>query len=116
MNLHDTGSNLGTMHAESKAIHNLKVSDNIKSKRLEKVNLLVIRVSPYGKLGNSKPCLNCINNLNNYPIKKGYIIDKISYSTIDETIEHTTLKKLNIDVLNGNYHISKFYRNKNYNI
>ena len=95
-------------------MNNLKPSEHFKSRTLEKVNILIIRVSATGVLGISKPCLKCMVDLNTLPPKKGYIIDKVSYSTLSETIEHTTLNKLTLEVINGNYHMSKYYRRNNY--
>ena len=106
-----TGS---TIHSELKAINNLKQSEYLRTRTLEKVNILIIRVSSTGVLGISKPCLKCMVDLNTLPQKKGYIIDRVSYSTMNETIEHTTLNKLTLEVMNGNYHMSKYYRRNNY--
>lgn len=112
MNLHNLNSNQSTTHSEVKALLNLKQSEYIRKSSYEKVNILIIRVSLTGKLGISKPCLKCIEDLNILPQKKGYIIDRISYSTNEKIIEHTTLNKLTIESATREYHISKYYRFK----
>lgn len=110
MNLYTLNSYHNTIHSEVKALLNLKIR---RKSNYERVNILIIRVSPTGKLGISKPCLKCVEDLNELSKKRGYIIDKILYSTNEENIENTTLNKLLYEVEEGNYHISKYYRLKN---
>ncbi len=107
--MYDTTRGVGTVHAEANAIANLP--QRPRKKNLTKINILVIRTSQTGKLGISKPCVKCLYDLSTTPQKKGYIVKDIFYSNIDGQIEHTTLKQL-ID--NGNYHISRFYKLRNY--
>ena len=105
INICGNNKRVGTIHAEINAIENLPTRSL--KKKLEKINILVIRTSENGKLGISKPCFNCLHDFSIIPQKKGYIVKNIFYSNNEGSIENTTLKKL-ID--NGNYHITRFYR------
>ena len=60
------------VHAEHNALMKLKPSQN--KKRLEPVNLLVVRFSKTNKLQSSKPCNNCIKIMESIPERKGYKI------------------------------------------
>ena len=96
-----------SIHAESCAINKLP-SNN---KNFKKVDILVIRVSPSRKLGNSKPCIKCIDCMCNFAVKKGYKINNIYYSTTCGEIQ----KKKLIELINDDdIHISKYYRLTNY--
>jgi hypothetical protein len=111
INSYDNTRGVGTMHAEANAILNLqKIYRN--KKHLSKINILVIRISPTGKLGNSKPCIKCIIDMINIPQKKGYIIKNILYSNENGLIESTTLDRI---IGEKNFHISRFYRMTNFN-
>ena len=111
INSYDNTRGVGSMHAEANAIMNLP-SRPRNRKHLSKVNILVIRTSQTGKLGNSKPCIKCILDMINIPQKKGYIIKNILYSNENGLIETTTLDRI---VSEGNFHISRFYRMTNFN-
>jgi hypothetical protein len=80
---------------------------------MKNINLLVIKTSQRGKIGMSKPCIRCVLHMLLQPQKKGYNIKKVSYSTPNGNIEHTTLKELIDD---ENYHISKYYKAHNFDI
>ena len=77
-----------------------------KRKRLEPINILVIRVSPKNKIQSSKPCINCLKIMNTLPEKKGYKIENVYYSNEEGNILKTTLKSLE----NEEKHYSKYYR------
>ena len=76
-----------------------------RNKKLKHINLLVIRQNKTN-MGNSKPCVHCILKLQDLP-KKGYILDKIFFTTNTGIIVQC---KLN-DLLNDNeLHVSSYYR------
>lgn len=97
------------IHAEYDAI--TKLIPLRKRKKLETVNLLVIRLSGKNKMQSSKPCSNCIDIMKTLPEKKGYKIQNIYYSDADGNIVKTTLNNLDIE----EKHISKYYKHKNQN-
>lgn len=68
--------NLST-HAEISALNNLKTK-NINLRRQE-FELLVIRLSPTGHLGESRPCFHCLSKLEQ--ARSGVKIKNIYYST-----------------------------------
>ncbi len=94
------------IHAEYDAI--TKLIPLRRRKRLETVNLLVIRLSGKNKLQSSKPCSNCIDIMKILPEKKGYKIQHIYYSDCDGNIVKTSLNNLD----NEEKHFSKFYKHK----
>jgi len=109
INLYPNSCRNDTTHAEVSAILNLPLRE--RNKRLYKINILVIRTSLSGKVGISKPCFRCILNMLDLPKKRGYIIKSVYYSNENgDIIESTPQQLLN----NGNYHVSKYYRNNNY--
>jgi cytidine deaminase len=93
------------VHAEHNALLKLKPSKN--KKRLESINLLVVRFSKTNKLQSSKPCNNCIKIMESIPEKKGYKIQTIYYSNSDGNIVKTNLANLK----NEDQHYSRYYRN-----
>lgn len=95
------------IHAEYDAI--TKLIPLKKRKKLENINLLVIRLSGKNKLQSSKPCSNCIHTMKILPEKKGYKIQNIYYSDSNGNIVKTTLSNLD----NEEKHFSKFYKHKN---
>ena len=98
-----------TVHAEEQAILNLPPLP--RNKKLKRINLLVIRQNRTN-MGNSKPCVHCILKLKELP-KKGYILNKIYFSTATGAIVHC---KLN-DLLNDSEtHISSFYRGTGFQV
>lgn len=78
-----------TTHAEMDAIDKLKTRE--KTKKLYKVNIMVIRVNNSGNLCSSQPCHKCIHYMRTIAVKKGYKIHKIFYSTSSGQIEHKIL-------------------------
>uniref|UniRef100_A0A6C0HZS0 CMP/dCMP-type deaminase domain-containing protein n=1 Tax=viral metagenome TaxID=1070528 RepID=A0A6C0HZS0_9ZZZZ len=103
----DSVRNTPGIHAETDAI--LKLLPLRNKKKLENINILVIRISPTNKIQSSKPCNHCIKMLNILPKKRGYHIQDIYYSNTYGEIIKTTLGKLE----NEEKHISQYYRNRN---
>ena len=104
--LGDINGNTPGIHAEEDALSKLMPLKY--KKRLEPINILVIRLSPKNKLQISKPCSNCIKLLSIIPKKKGYKIENIYYSDADGNIVKTNLQTLE----NEEKHYSKYYRNR----
>ena len=77
--LGDSIRNTRGIHAEHDAITKLLPLRN-KRKKLENINILVIRLSPTNKIQSSKPCYHCIEMLKILPKKRGYRIQDIYYS------------------------------------
>lgn len=95
------------IHAEHDAINKLKPLE--RKKKLEHVNLLVVRFSKKNKFQNSKPCANCIQTMKKLPEKKGYKIRDIYYSNDNEEIVKSNFQMLEKEEL----HYSRYYKNKN---
>ena len=104
----DIKGNKPGIHAEHDVINKLKP---LYRKRLESINLLVIRFSKNNKLQNSKPCGNCIQTMKTLPLKKGYRIKNIYYSNDNGVIIKSNLKILEKEEL----HYSRFYRQQKIN-
>jgi len=94
------------IHAEHDAINKLQPLKN--KKKLEPINLLVIRVSKTNKIQSSKPCGNCIEKMKTLPIKKGYKIHDIYYSDSEGTIIKTSLESLDAE----EKHYSRYYKQR----
>lgn len=94
------------IHAEHDAIR--KLLPLKRKKRLENVNMLVIRLSSKNKLQSSKPCMVCINIMKILPEKLGYKIQNVFYSDTEGNIVKTTLHNLD----NEEKHYSRFYRRR----
>ena len=109
INSHITGKNVGTIHAEIKAINNLPPCPNNKKKK-KKIDIFIIRTSNTGKIGMSKPCINCIIEMSSLHKKRGYQIKNVAYTDINGEIINSTLIKL----LSGDFHISRYYKTHNY--
>lgn len=92
------------IHAEHDAINKLKPLK--KTKHLQNVNMLVVRISKNNKLQSSKPCANCIEHIKKLPEKKGYRIKNIYYSNEQGEIVKSNLKMLE----NEELHYSRFFR------
>lgn len=92
------------IHAEQDALSKLMPLKY--KKKLEKISLLVIRLSPNNKLKISKPCSSCIQLIKTIPLKKGYKIKYIYYSDNEGNIIKTTIKKLEKD----EYHYTRHKR------
>lgn len=106
----DIERNIPGIHAEQDAINKLPSLKN--KKRLEAINLLVIRISGKNKIQSSKPCAKCIETMKLQPIKKGYKIQNIYYSNINGEIIKTNLNKLD----NEEKHYTKYYRKQSQKI
>lgn len=96
------------IHAEHDAINKLKPLE--RKKHLQSINILVIRLSKYNKIQNSKPCANCIEIMKTLPEKKGYRIRHIYYSNEHGEIIKSTLSNLEKEEL----HYSRFFRKNRY--
>ena len=107
-NLHYTNNT--TLHAEEAAFKKLPYYD--KSKQLE-INVLVLKITRNGQYRNSKPCIHCLRSMYNIAQKKNYKINKIYYSTNDNTIINNSLLNL---IFTDDIHISSYYKNRNYDI
>jgi len=101
----DDGNNPG-IHAEQEAI--TKLMPLKFKKRLENINLLVVRLSKKNKLQSSKPCSNCIKMMAILPQKKGYNIQNIYYSDGEGNIVKTNLLSLESE----DKHYSSYYRKR----
>ena len=102
----DSDGNAPGVHAECDAIS--KLIPLKPKKKLENINILVIRLSTKNKIQSSKPCSNCIETMINLPPKKGYKVQNIYYSDMFGDIVKTTLNTLEKE----EKHYSRFYRNK----
>jgi cytidine deaminase len=102
MNVMGDDNNKKGIHAELDAINKLKP---LKNKRMQNVNLLVIRISKSKILLNSKPCANCINVMKKLPQKKGYNIKNVYYSDDNGKIIKSSINKLENDEL----HYTRYY-------
>lgn len=100
----DTDGNNPGIHAECDAIS--KLMPLKPKKKLEHINIVVIRLSPKNKIQSSKPCNNCIETMKNLPPKKGYKIQYIYYSDIFGDIIKKSLNTLEKE----ERHYSRFYR------
>ena len=97
------------VHAEHNAIDKLITRKN--KKKLESINLLVIRVSSKNKIQYSKPCYNCIEMMKMLPKKKGYKLENIYYSDETGGLIKTNLAKLSLE----EKHFSNFWRKRRVN-
>jgi len=104
--LGDTDGNTPGIHAECDAIS--KLIPLKPKKKLENINLLVIRLSTKNKIQCSKPCYNCIETMKNLPPKIGYKINNIYYSDSTGNIIKTTIKALEKE----EKHYSQYSRRK----
>jgi len=66
-----------TIHAEDDAMQKLPQN----KKRLKRVNLMVIRANIGGTVGNSRPCIKCTDILFKKLPLRGYILDKLYYTS-----------------------------------
>jgi cytidine deaminase len=93
-----------SIHAEMDAINKLPKKDG----RLQKISLLVLRVTKAGKLTMSKPCMHCIEKMNSV-ISKNYKISSVFYTNKEGIFEKCSLRHLNDE---PEKHISKWNREK----
>jgi cytidine deaminase len=94
------------IHAEYNALSKLIPLKN--KKKLESINLIVIRLSTKNKIQSSKPCNNCIESMKTIPQRLGYKINHIYYSDENGCIIKTNLKTLDTQ----EKHYSKYFRRK----
>ena len=94
------------VHAEYDAIR--KLMPLKRKKKLENINILVIRINGKNKLQSSKPCVYCIETMKNLPPKLGYSIKNVFYSNNEGDIVKTSLRQLD----NEEKHYSRFYTQK----
>ena len=66
-----------TIHAEEDAMQ--KLPNN--RKRRKRINLMVIRSNIGGTVGNSRPCSDCTDMLIRKLPSRGYVLDKIYYTS-----------------------------------
>ena len=79
-------------HAEMDVIRKMYNNKTFNTnKRIDKFDVLVIRVSKIGKLGSSRPCYHCISGMMNTPIVK---INYVYYSTNDGIIVREKLDRM----------------------
>ena len=104
--LGDVDGNTPGIHAECEAIS--KLIPLKPRKKLENINLLVIRLSTKNKIQCSKPCYNCIETMKKLPPKIGYKINNIYYSDSTGNIVKTTIKALEKE----ERHYSQYSRRK----
>lgn len=99
------------IHAEIDAIRKLQPL-KIK-KRLEPVNLLVVRILRNNQLKNSKPCFNCTKKMDQFSQQKGYKIKNVYYSNDLGNIIKTSPNKLLDEIKrDSNIYYSRFYSDK----
>lgn len=105
----EEGSDPG-IHAECDVLG--KLTPLKYKKKLEPINLLVIRLSKTNKIQSSKPCKNCIQSMKTMPIKKGYKLQNIYYSDGQDNLIRTTL-----DILEKEEpHYSRYYKRREYQV
>lgn len=96
-----------SIHAEDHAIRKLVTLP--KQKKLKKVDMLVIRVSKTGVMGNSKPCAHCIHLLAHQLPSKGYMLSRVFFSNDKGVIES---HKFNDLYYEEDQHISRYYKER----
>lgn len=102
----------GMIHAEIDCIRKLKPIKD-KSKNLVKIDICVVRFLHDKSLAISRPCFNCLQEMNLLAMKKGYKIVNVYYSDDDKKIVKMKYSHLKND---HNQHFSVWNRNlENYN-
>lgn len=94
-----------TVHAEANAIEKLYVDFSRSKKRMKIIDILVIRTSKTGCIGNSKPCFDCVKYMYYTPPKKGYEIRDVYYSNARGEIVCERLIDLVIEALSHSIHV-----------
>lgn len=100
-------TNQCTIHAEHDAILKLPTLSRRNKRHKKQIDLVVVRASKTGCLGNSRPCYHCLLLLSSLPPKKGYQINRIYYSNENGDIIDASLEAL---LFAESPHISKYYR------
>ena len=96
-----------TIHAEQAVINKLPILP--RNKHLKLIDICVVRINKPGCWSLSKPCIECVNYMNQIAPQKGYRIRRVYYSQEDGTIVYYTLNDL---VDDENYHMSKYLKRK----
>jgi cytidine deaminase len=95
-----------SVHAEDHAIQKLPTRPS-KQKRYQKVDILVIRVSKTGQLGNSKPCHSCLMLLSKQLPERGYTLSRVYYSDDQGKIQVSKLSNL---LFHEEHHFSRYQK------
>jgi hypothetical protein len=80
-----------------------------KNKKLERISILVIKISNTGLISMSKPCKHCVENLQILAKRRGYHIDNIYFSNNLRQIEKWGYSELEND---PSKHVTEFYKNE----
>jgi cytidine deaminase len=94
-------------HAEHNAIRKLTNRD---SKKLQNVNIFVLRTTLAGTIGSSSPCSHCLAIMCTLAKKKGYKINDVYFTNSDREIERKKLTEL----LKEPPYLSRYYLIRNY--
>ena len=79
--------NIGiSTHAEVSAINKLP-----STRKIQNIDIFVLKIDRNGKLGYSKPCENCIRYMKIKLPKRNYKINKIYYTTSNDDFEYMKL-------------------------
>jgi len=97
-----------SIHAEYDAISKLQPLDKRGKKNLYRCNIFITRFSKGSKIGNSKPCYQCVLNIHNLPEQKGYQIKNVFYTDDEENIIKKTINEL---LEQENPYYSRYQRN-----
>ena len=92
-----------SIHAEMDAFERLP-----NSRRMREVDLLVIRTSRQGYLGNSRPCRHCLQRLETWAPRRGYRIRLVFFTTSGGVIASERFFDM-IQHVEG-AHVTPFYR------
>lgn len=95
-----------SVHAEDHAIQRLPSRPSNK-KRLHKLDILVVRVSKTGLMGNSKPCHHCLMLLSQQLPQRGYYISHVYFSNEQGDIQCMKLSTL---LYHDEHHFSRFQK------
>lgn len=104
----DSFADGSSQHAEVDAIHHLPPRKNW-NRQLMIVDLIVIRVSKIGIIGNSMPCIHCLRTMTHLPHKMGYHINRIYYSNSNGEIVSCKLDDL---IAINEQHITSYHRHQ----
>lgn len=91
------------IHAEMEAIKNINNSKSRTKIKFKTYDLIVIRVTNSGRLGNSRPCSKCKKYIMNYCDKTHIKINTIYYSNEDGTITAEKFDKMENNLESGRF-------------
>jgi hypothetical protein len=94
------------VHAEDHAVQRLPPQPSNR-KRLHKLDILVVRVSKTGMMGNSKPCHHCLMLLAQQLPPRGYYISNVYFSNEQGDIQCMKLSNL---LYHDEHHFSRFHK------